>query len=140
MDAIHAACPRGDVARGWDDLPEPHRAVFVGYWVLAENDNGGLEQYFWNSAGDFAAQLPGAARLFGAERYANLFERALAPFDSDRVGDRRYRQERRDELGVDAFDALTDELYALEDCGVSLWAAMLRCVEAHPATFFTEDS
>jgi hypothetical protein len=33
--------------------------------------------YFFDSAGDFAAHLPVAARYFGADAYADLFGRAI---------------------------------------------------------------
>jgi hypothetical protein len=54
---------------------EAHRALFVVYWATAEIYNGTLDAYFFNSAGDFAADLPAAARFFGADAYAAIFDR-----------------------------------------------------------------
>jgi hypothetical protein len=142
MDAIHDACPRDDVRSGWDRLPEAHRALFVLYWATAETYNGSLHQYFWNSAGDFASLLPAAARLFGAESYAALFERAIALFNPERLPDRYSRQDRLDELEAggqsEALDRLDDEFFALEDAGDVIWAAITQYIDAHPAVFFID--
>lgn len=142
VDAIHDACPTDDVRSGWDRLPEAHRALFVVYWATAETYNGSLDQYFWNSAGDFASLLPAAARFFGSESYAALFERAIALFDPARLPNRKYRQDRLIELETDeqlkVLDGLDDEFYALEDAGDIIWAAITEYIDAHPEVFFSD--
>ena len=90
------------------------------------------------AAGDYAALLPGAARFFGAEAYAALFDRAIAHFDPARIGDRSYRQDRLEEIGDEPFESLTDELFALEDAGDVLWARMIEYVDARPGLFFRD--
>jgi hypothetical protein len=138
LNGIYDACPGGDVTRGWEQLPEAHRSLFVVYWAVAETYNGGVPIYFFNTAGDFAPYLPAAARYLGADAYADLFDRAIALFDIERLPDRRYRQDRLEEMGDEPLDRLDDEFYALEDAGDVIWATLLDYVEAHPETFFTD--
>ena len=141
LDGVYDASPGGDVMAAWDRLPQPHRDVAVVEWAMGELYNGTLVQYFANSTGEQAALLPDAARRLGAERQADLFARALAFFDIDRVHDRDYRNDRIDELEAQgelpALEAVTDEFYALEDDGDVIWGHLDRCVEAHPGVFFT---
>jgi hypothetical protein len=140
LDAMYDASPDGDVMRAWDRFDDAHHALFVVMWAMAEIDNGTLDQYFFNSTGDLAAALPEAARFFAADDFADIFDRALAFFDRRRVGDRTYRQERLDELRssdqIEGFDQLTDEIYALEDRGAPIYAAISRYIDEHPTTFF----
>jgi hypothetical protein len=46
------------------------RALHITWWVEAEVNNGGFNQYYWNSAGQFANEAPDAFAYFGAEQYA----------------------------------------------------------------------
>jgi uncharacterized protein DUF4375 len=141
LDGIYDASPDGDVLVVWDRLPQAHRALCVVMWAMAETDNGSLHQYFSNSSGQFASALPESARFFGADDYAEIFDRALSYFDADRIADRDYRNARLDELEatgeIAAFDRLTDEIHALEDQGEPIYAPIMAYVESHPEEFFT---
>ncbi len=52
------------------------RALYITWWVEAEVNNGGFNQYYWNSAGQFANEAPNAFEYFGAEQYAALMREA----------------------------------------------------------------
>jgi hypothetical protein len=140
FQAVYDASPDGELAHSWDRLDEAHRALFVVWGATAETSNGSLHQYFANSTADLAAALPEAARFFAADDLAEILDRALAFFDNERVADRAYRNDRLDELDasgeLQAFDALTDEIFALEEDQADIYAAITRYVEEHPATFF----
>ncbi|WP_354697208.1 hypothetical protein DSM112329_02836 [Paraconexibacter sp. AEG42_29] len=122
LDAIYDACPDGEASpEHLGRLSPAHRAVFVVEWAMSEIYNGTLDQYFFNSAGDMAADLPAAARFLGADDYAAIFDDAVAFFDPSRITDRSYRQatlrqleeaHRLDELGQ-----VNDRIYELEDAG-----------------------
>jgi hypothetical protein len=62
------------------------RALYITWWVEAEVNNGGFNQYYWNSAGRFADEAPNAFVYFGAEQYAELMREAnrvhAAEFDA----------------------------------------------------------
>ena len=52
------------------------RALYITWWVEAEVNNGGFNQYYWNSAGQFANEAPNSFEYFGAEQYAALMREA----------------------------------------------------------------
>ncbi len=113
-------------------LEEPER-VFVRVWQLeVEVQNGGLDQYYFNSAGDHAVQAPAALRAIGADRTALIVERANALFPSSAPpADRGARQALLlDHVPDDAFDEPTDAFDASPDALVVLLAAYVR---AHAA-------
>jgi hypothetical protein len=65
-----------EAALGIDAL-SPAERVFLCVWNLeAEVNNGGFEQFFVNSAGDNAAETPGALRQIGAAQAAAIAEEA----------------------------------------------------------------
>src|SRR5208282_1452441 len=61
------------------------RALYVVTLFLREVDNGGLDQFFFNSSGMYAAEICKALRLLGADEQAAAFEQALKFFPGSRV-------------------------------------------------------
>ena len=58
--------------------------VFVAVWTLESDvNNGGFDQYYLNSSGDYAWFAPAALRAIGAEQTAAIAERANAAFGPD---------------------------------------------------------
>jgi hypothetical protein len=96
----------------------PKSAQF--FWAMrlfeSEVNNGGFEQYFWNSSCTLADVASEGYAVIGAERYSEFLQRAATI-----VGNRSW-QERRREFNGDwrsykrasppALDALDDEFYA----------------------------
>ena len=123
------------------ELTPGQRSVYALEWAQAEIDNGGFAQFFTNSTGFFAADLPGAARRVGLDRHAQLFSRANALFPEGRVSRDRETRERQfdsasDRLGerMDAtLEELDDRFYDMED---EFDRALERYVDAHPDEFF----
>jgi hypothetical protein len=64
-------------------LSKPQQAIYLIWQLEAEVNNGGFNQYYFNSSGQFAEVTPDALRLVGATRYANLVERANLIFGRD---------------------------------------------------------
>lgn len=100
----------------WDGgFAELSRAeqIFVAIWELeAEVNNGGISQYYWNSAGDQASQVPDALEIIGAPAMANIIRRANALFPDDPPADRDARERLLESIGSELnekFDKLTDE-------------------------------
>src|SRR5262245_26824721 len=72
----------------------PSEQVFILVWeVEAEVNNGGFNQFFFNSAGDRASATVAALRTIGAERMASIVDRANASFPDGPPVDRSIRQE-----------------------------------------------
>jgi Domain of unknown function (DUF4375) len=83
--------------------------------LRTELNNGGFDQYFFNSGGDFAPELLVVADSLQLPSLADLITRAIAVFGHYPT-ERFVRQERLLEVAPDgdAFEALDQEYYALE--------------------------
>jgi hypothetical protein len=67
-------------ASGFDSLT-PREKTLATIWALeAEVNNGGFDQFFFNSAGDLAFYAPVALRTIGANQMAALAEEANSVF------------------------------------------------------------
>ena len=59
------------------DLLSERDKTLATIWALeAEVNNGGFDQFFFNSGGDLAFYAPTALRAIGAERMADLAQEA----------------------------------------------------------------
>jgi hypothetical protein len=102
--------------RDWAGLD--HQAqLFVAFGELREEvNNGGFDQYFFNSAGDHALEALAAARAGGADAVADLLDAAMRVLVG---GYRRDRFQRQDALlavtAGGAFDELDAAYYAVEE-------------------------
>lgn len=59
------------------------RALYITWWLEAEVNNGGFNQYFWNSAGQFSGTLVESLKFFDATKHAELVSEALAVRDAE---------------------------------------------------------
>lgn len=82
----------------YDLLSPSRRAVHIAYWLEAEINNGGFDQYYLNTAGDGAFVAPEAMRLIDAEDVARLVEQANAQFAGGPSPDRSTRLKQLDAL------------------------------------------
>ena len=62
----------------WQALPEPFRIIYATSYGAGQVHNGGFNQYFWNTAGEQAADAVLGFKRIGAEREAELMESAVA--------------------------------------------------------------
>lgn len=84
--------------------------TFLCVWSLkGEVDNGGFDQFFFNSSGDYACHTPDALRRIHADEVALIVERGLGLFpDSRPAEDRDIRIEQLDGLSEAAKEQLSD--------------------------------
>ncbi len=69
-----------ETVMGWNKS----RQVIYMIWMLeAEVNNGGYNQFYYNSAGQFYRHLPNALKLIGANKFADLTQRANNTFDKE---------------------------------------------------------
>ena len=67
-----------------------HEQVVAAIWELeAEVNNGGFNQYFFNSSGDHSAQALTALEAVGAPKFAALLRQAMSPFPDGRFSPNR---------------------------------------------------
>jgi len=84
----------------------------------AEVNNGGFDQFFYNSAGDDTAETIRALETIGADTVADIVKRAAAKFPGGvPPKDRFQRQDVLHQVSPesDAFDELDGEFYGYPD-------------------------
>ncbi len=77
------------------------RALYITWGVEAEVNNGGFNQYYWNSAGKFADDAPDAFEYFAAQEHAELMREA----NSVRSAEAAAMQKYKDQGTIEAFSA-----------------------------------
>ena len=101
---------------GFDGLSEPDRELATLWGLEADVNNGGFDQYFFNSSGDQAFFAEIALRLIGANKMADIVSKAVAVFGPAGVPrDRKARQEMLEQLrdaSADLWDDLDRQFYA----------------------------
>jgi hypothetical protein len=111
--------------------------VFTAVWELeAEVNNGGFEQYFFNTSGDGAQEVEQALRTIGAQRMADIVKQAVSlfplgppPVDLD---ERRGRLESVDAKVTEKWDTLDQAFFKYPD---SLTDLLYGFVKEHPEEF-----
>lgn len=59
------------------------QAIYMIWLLEGEVNNGGYNQFYFNSSGVFAKHLPGALRLVGAHKYAALTQQANDIYEAE---------------------------------------------------------
>lgn len=105
--------------KGYDSLTQPEKVLNRVYWLESEINNGGFEQFFINSSGDYALDTPAALDEIGAHQTALLVKRAIDIFPGGLPPrDRKQRIEKLnliDEETVNQFGKLTSEFLEYRD-------------------------
>ncbi len=85
--------------------------------IEAEVNNGGFNQFFFNSAGDRARATAGALRTIGAERMASIVASANSSFPDGPPADRSVRQNLLEAIDPDTelFEELDQEFCGYPD-------------------------
>jgi len=87
-----------------DGLSAGFRAVYSTWWVEAEVNNGGFNQYFWNSSGEFARDAVAGFDLIGVPAMARLMERAIAIRDQDAAKIKKFKERGSLEAFSESYD------------------------------------
>ena len=106
-----------------------NEVIGVGVWLLeTEVNNGGFDQYYFNSSGNLAVVTVDALKRIGAIETAALLEAANAGVPSLPLPeDRDERSEILDQVSeVSRFNALESEYYQERENRISLLAKYLR--------------
>ena len=104
---------------GLDALNDKEKAIYTIWWLEAEVNNGGFNQYFWNSAGDDAALSLQSLNKIGATKTAELLKRAIdvafsgsLPLTRD---DRQKQLEIDEDKKIEALGELDDRFYEYQE-------------------------
>lgn len=120
---------------GWDELTPIQRQVLAVQMLQNEVNNGGFDQYFFNSSGDTWPDAQAGLQAIDATEISKLLARAVARFGSDGPStDRQMRQEQLAKISNagNNFSALEDEFYKDEH---NLQPALLAFITAHADEF-----
>ncbi len=118
-------------------LSEGFRSIHATWWVEAEVNNGGFNQYFWNSAGQFAQVAVVGFGLIGAVEHARLMECAISMYEEDKERLQEFQRRGTLEAFSESYEdnrlkELDDEFYALNE---DLHALRVRFIRANTALF-----
>jgi hypothetical protein len=93
LGALHWRIGQKAEARGERSLTDTERRLLAAYWVEAEVNNGGFDQYFFNSAGDNAEAALAGLKEMGAAGAATLLEQSMAVFPGGKPPADRFRRQ-----------------------------------------------
>ena len=111
---------------GYEKLSDADK-IFVSVWSLkGEVDNGGFEQWLFNTSGDWAYDTTRCLIELGATRTAELVSRVLDLFPAKGIPSemvcRRKLMERIDKNIIEMWDEMSDEFFKEEEDIESLLA------------------
>lgn len=117
---------------GIEGLSFPQRVLVCVWALLGEVGNGGLDQWLFNSSGDWARQTLDSLKALGANDAAALVRRAMAVFPggvpSPELAERRLQMGALSEAAGEQLASLDAPFYQLE---TSLDALLREYVRAH---------
>jgi hypothetical protein len=115
---------------------EAQRVFTTIFGLQSEVNSGGFGQYFAGSEGETASFAPAAMRMIGAERCANITERALRVVSSGPLpDDRNARNELLDALGYEGQNAMAELDQEFWENPDELTESLFAFVSAHPEAF-----
>jgi hypothetical protein len=92
-----------ELEAGFDELDEIEKYLFMVGKILMEVNNGGFDQYFFNTDGIYARETLQFLNLIDEIKISNLLFKAISIFDTDKSDDEKY----------DEFNGLDKEFYEL---------------------------
>lgn len=109
-------CSWGDTL---DRLTEPQKNFYFNQNLEREINNGGFNQFFFNSSGDFAHETISSLRTIGADKTADILQNAIDQFPGSAVpNDRVKRQEVLEQIedtANEVWEQLDQAFYKYED-------------------------
>ena len=109
------------------------RCLFAIMWHIAEVDNGGHDQFYFNSTGIVWKDALAGYREIGLEEAANILEESATRMGGNPSLDRGVRQAQLDEFDPD-FRDLDDRFYKLQQM-IDFDQLMMRYIDNHRKAF-----
>ena len=102
-----------------EKLSQPQKTFYFNQYLEKEINNGGFNQYFYNSSGNFAHQTINSLRQINATKTADILQLAIDQFPNSTVPkDRSERQnilEKIEEKADEVWEQLDKRFLAYED-------------------------
>lgn len=112
----------------------PQRLVFAIAWYRSEVNNGGHDQFFYNSTGIVWQDALEGFEKTRLDKFAEVLNDAVGRFSEPPSLDREVRNEQMDE-DEPAFDDLDSRYYELEE-SVNMDARLMRYIKNNRETFY----
>ena len=126
-------CSYGD---DMDSLTEPQKQFYYNQCLEREINNGGFNQYFINSSGDFAHQTIQSLTAIGATTTAYILQKAIDQFPDKKVPQDRSERielvEQIEETANEAWEELDGKFFEYVD---DLNTLNLNFIRQHKADF-----
>jgi len=121
-------------------LPPGVQMVYTTSWLEAEVNNGGFNQYFWNSSGELANEALAGLVMIGAADHSTLLEEAIEIRKREEQTMQELERKGTEEAFVESYKltALNDldqRFYGLEQDLSKLRVAYIR---ANPGSFVSQ--
>ncbi len=114
------------------------QAIYMIWCLEGEVNNGGYNQFYFNSSGEFYKHLPDALRLVGAHKFADITERANAVYEKEYEQITKYQDgtmegfmKSYEDNPLSVFD---DEFYKLNENG-DLGKIQIAYIRTHKQDF-----
>src|ERR1051326_3648521 len=123
-------------------LPPSFQMVFLTFLLENDVNNGGFNQYFFNSSGQYAYQTLDALKLIGADVHYMLLQKAIAIHLGEQENQKLQSLYSQNAL---KFFSETYKYTALNECdkefynlNISLGKIRVKFIREHPELFITE--
>jgi hypothetical protein len=117
-----------------EGFSEPQRLMFALHWYIAEVNNGGHHQFFYNSTGILWPEALAAFEAIEVDPGAEILQAAVSRLGESPSRDRSERQAQLEATQAD-FDDLDARFYALQD-EIDLNERMLQFMRSRSEEFF----
>jgi len=119
-----------------EKLTEPQKTFYFNQYLEKEINNGGFNQYFYNSSGDFAHQTIISLQQINALKTAEILQLAIDQFPNSIVPkDRSERQEileKIEEKAEEVWEQLDKRFFEYED---NLYDLNIEFIKQHRSSF-----
>jgi hypothetical protein len=137
LDYVYARMKGHEEAEVLATMPAGIRALYLTAGVEEEVNNGGFNQYYWNSTGKFADQAVAAFEFFGAHQYAALMQEANRVHAAEAAQIEKFKEQGTLQAFSDSYKAsklepLDERFYKIEE---NLSALRVAKIRAEPALF-----
>jgi hypothetical protein len=122
----------------YKNLNPGQRALHAVWWMKAESDNGGIDQFFYNSTGGLAPEAVNGLKLFGDEKHRDELVRIMAAFPGGKPDRDTERRRAQIQKRWRSQDKTIDDEFPGPKGAEDLEAVMARYIRAHPKEFFRE--
>ncbi len=78
-----------EIEKGYNSLTSIGKILYNVFWIVGEVNNGGFNQYFYNSSGDHSADAIEALNNIGAIQTKELLQDAINKFPNSNVPSNR---------------------------------------------------